>query len=240
MRTGSVKSLNYTERSGFKECLLNASPIMAGYYVVAFVFGVMCLNVGLPVWFPAVMCLFVYAGTAQFAALTLLTSGATLVPIVLSTLLINSRHILMSMYMSKKLGPVKMSGFKKSLYAFGLTDESFAMHSQRLESGVATTSAYLLSFNAYCHLAWIAGGFSGAVASEYLARFISFKLDYALTAMMLFVLVALCNTPGKRIVALVSVVTTVGMNFIHISPLNVFVATAVGCGVGICLKKSSS
>jgi 4-azaleucine resistance transporter AzlC len=220
--------------------MINALPIMAGYYVVAFVFGVMCLNAGLPVWFPAVMCLFVYAGTAQFATLSLLTSGTTLLPIVLSTLLINSRHILMSMYMSKKLSSVKMSGFKKSLYAFGLTDESFAMHSQRLESSLATTSAYLLRFNVFCHLAWIAGGLSGAIASEYLARFISFKLDYALTAMMIFVLVALCNTPVKRLVAMVSVITTLGMNFINISPLNVFVATAIGCGVGICIKKSSS
>jgi len=240
VRTGSLKNLNYAERSDFKESLLNASPIMAGYFVVAFVFGVMCLNAGLPVWFPAAMCLFVYAGTAQFAALALLTSGASLLPIVLSTLLINSRHILMSMYMSKKLGNVGMSGLKKSLYAFGLTDESFAMHSQRLESRIATTASYLLSFNAFCHLSWIAGGFAGAVASEYLAKFISFKLDYALTAMMLFVLVALCNTAGKRLVALVSIATTIGMNFIHISPLNVFVATAVGCGVGVCLKKSSS
>ncbi|RRA44009.1 branched-chain amino acid permease (azaleucine resistance), partial [Cronobacter sakazakii] len=39
MRTGSLKNLNYAERSDLKESLLNASPIMAGYFVVAFVFG---------------------------------------------------------------------------------------------------------------------------------------------------------------------------------------------------------
>nr|WP_275402869.1 AzlC family ABC transporter permease [Entomobacter blattae] len=213
---------------------------MAGYFMVAFVFGVMCLNVGLPVWFAPAMCLFVYAGASQFAALALLTSGTTLIPILLSTFLINSRHMLMSMYMAKKISSIKMSGLKKSLYAFGLTDESFAMHSQRIENGLSTAASYLLSFNTFCHLAWIAGGLSGALASQYLKKFISFRLDYALTAMMLFVLVALCNTTGKRIVALVSIVTTIGINFIHVSPLNVFVATAIGCGVGICLKKFSS
>ncbi|MFT4020424.1 MAG: AzlC family ABC transporter permease [Acinetobacter sp.] len=222
-----------------QDSLLDAAPVMAGYYVVAFVFGVMCLNIGLPVWFPAAMCLFVYAGAAQFSSLSLLTAGTTLAPILLSTLLINARHILMSMYMSKKLRSVQMSRLQKSLYAFGLTDESFAMHSQRLENGLLTTSPYLLRFNIFCHLAWIAGGLCGAIASEYLARFIRFKLDYALTAMMVFVLVSLCNTPKKRLVALISIITTIGMNFIHISPLNVFVATAVGCGVGLCIKKPS-
>lgn len=222
-----------------KESFLEALPIITGYFVVSFVFGVMCVTAGLPVWLPVAMCLFVYAGAAQFAALTLITASAPLLSIALSTLLINSRHVLMSMYMSKKSENLTISRVQKLLYAFGLTDESFAIHSQRLDSKKTTSPRYLLQFNTYCHLSWIIGALAGAVASDVLSRISRFKLDYALTAMMIFVLISLCNTRTKLIIAAVVIITTSLLNIYNPSPLNVFIATAVGCGAGLCLKKAT-
>ena len=54
-----------------------ASPVVAGYFTVSFVFGLMAVNAGLPVWLPVAMCLFVYAGASQFAALALISTSAT-------------------------------------------------------------------------------------------------------------------------------------------------------------------
>ena len=34
-----------------------ASPVVAGYFTVAFVFGLMAVNAGLPMWLPVAMCL---------------------------------------------------------------------------------------------------------------------------------------------------------------------------------------
>ena len=51
-----------------------ASPVVAGYFTVSFVFGLMAVNAGLPMWLPVAMCLFVYAGASQFAALALISS----------------------------------------------------------------------------------------------------------------------------------------------------------------------
>ncbi|MCU0124356.1 AzlC family ABC transporter permease [Pseudomonas vlassakiae] len=222
-----------------KESLVDALPIITGYFVVSFVFGVMCINAGLPLWLPAAMCLFVYAGAAQFAALALMTTSAPLITIALSTLLINSRHMLMAMYMSKRSAQLPISKPQKLLYAFGLTDESFAFHSQRLENGRPTSAGYLLQFNTYCHASWIAGAVFGAVASDALNRFSQFKLDYALTAMMIFVLISLCSNLTRALIALVVIVTTCLLNMYAPSPLNVFIATAVGCGAGLCLKRTT-
>ncbi|HEK1010264.1 TPA: AzlC family ABC transporter permease [Pseudomonas putida] len=222
-----------------KESFFDALPIITGYFVVSFVFGVMCINAGLPLWLPVAMCVFVYAGAAQFAALTLITTGAPLLSIALSTLLINSRHVLMAMYMAKRSEGLGISKAQKLMYAFGLTDESFALHSQRLESRKHTSPGYMLQFNTWCHASWIAGALVGAVASDALHRFSQFKLDYALTAMMIFVLISLCNTRTKFIIALVVIVATCLLNALNASPLNVFIATAVGCGVGLCLKKNT-
>jgi len=216
-----------------------ATPVVAGYFTVSFVFGLMAVNAGLPVWLPMAMCLFVYAGAAQFAALALISSGASLTTIVLTTFLINARHMLMSVYMAKALRTLGLSRFERGCYAVGLTDESFAFHSVKLASGAPVSVRYLLGFNLYCHTSWVLGGLLGAVCAQYAAHLIKYQLDYALTAMMLYVLVSLCNTRNKLIAALAAVACMGGLSLLGSSPFNVFIATFVGCGVGICLTRRS-
>ncbi|CAH0172861.1 branched-chain amino acid ABC transporter permease [Pseudomonas mediterranea] len=216
-----------------------ASPVVAGYFTVSFVFGLMAVNAGLPLWLPVAMCLFVYAGASQFAALALISSGASLTTIVLTTFLINARHMLMSVYMAKALRALGLSRFERWCYASGLTDESFAFHSVKLGSGAPVSVRYLIGFNLFCHTSWVLGGLLGAVCAQYAAHLIKYQLDYALTAMMLYVLVSLCNTRNKLIAALAAVVCMGGLSLLGTSPFNVFIATFVGCGVGVCLTKRS-
>ncbi len=49
------------------------------------------------------MSLFVYAGASQFASLGLLAGGASALAIVLATLVLNFRHFLMSVALSRRL-----------------------------------------------------------------------------------------------------------------------------------------
>jgi 4-azaleucine resistance transporter AzlC len=185
------------------------------------------------------MCLFVYAGASQFAALALISSGASLTTIVLTTFLINARHMLMSVYMAKALRALGLSRFERWCYASGLTDESFAFHSVKLGSGAPVSVRYLIGFNLFCHTSWVLGGLLGAVCAQYAAHLIKYQLDYALTAMMLYVLVSLCNTRNKLIAALAAVACMGALSLVGSSPFNVFIATFFGCGVGVCLTKRS-
>ncbi|GFM80411.1 hypothetical protein PSCICN_11030 [Pseudomonas cichorii] len=216
-----------------------ASPVVAGYFAVAFVFGLMAINAGFPLWLPVAMCLFVYAGASQFAALALLSAGASLPTIILTTFLINARHMLMSVYMAKALRTLKLSRLERFCYGAELTDESFAFHSIRLGKDQPVTARYLIGFNLYCHTSWVAGGLLGALCAQYAAHLVSYKLDYALSAMMLYVLVSLCDTRKKLIAALVAVVTMGGLSLLGESAFNVFIATLLGCGAGLCLNKRS-
>ena len=216
-----------------------ASPVVAGYFTVSFVFGLMAVNAGYPLWLPVAMCLFVYAGASQFAALALMTANASIVTIVMTTFLINARHMLMSMYMSRALRTIGLSRLERWVYAAELTDESFAFHSSKLQKGVAVNARYLISFNLFCHSAWVLGALLGALSSTYTARLIQYKLDYALTAMMLYVLVSLCDSKGKLVAALAAVACMGVLNLLFESALNVFIATFFGCWVGVCLKKRS-
>jgi predicted branched-subunit amino acid permease len=84
-----------------------------------------------------------------------------------------------------------------------------------------------------------AGRIVGRWCAQYASHLIKYQLDYALTAMMLYVLVSLCNTRNKLIAAAAAVVCMGALSLVGTSPFNVFIATFVGCGVGVCLTKRS-
>ncbi len=208
--------------------LQKASPIIAGYFVVSLVFGLTAVNQGLPAWIPILLSVIVYAGASQFAFLALVAIDASIFTIVVTTLLINLRHMLMSVYMSNVFSHIKISRKMKLWYGFGLTDESFATHSM-MRKEVYFTPKFLVSFNSFCHVAWILGTVCGVITSIITNNLIPIKLDYALTAMMLYVLVSLINTRKKLIVAVVSIISMCSLNLMYESYLNIFIATAIGC-----------
>ncbi len=222
--------------NNYSKAFKDASPIVAGYFTVSFIFGLMCVNQGMPVWVPVIMSFSVYAGASQFSFLSLSIGGASILTIVLSTFLINLRHMLMSVYMSNAFDRHKIGKGVRFLYAFGLTDESFASHSVRL-ANEKLAPAYLIAFNLYCHASWVAGSLLGGTSASYASDILTIKLDYALTAMMLYVLVSLINTAKKLLIAIVSIVTMCILNGFIESHLNVFFATSVGCWVGSWKKK---
>ena len=62
-----------------------ALPIVMGYIPVGFALGVMAADAGLSPLQMGLMSLFVYAGSAQFIAIDMLSSGVTAVPIIITT-----------------------------------------------------------------------------------------------------------------------------------------------------------
>ncbi len=71
----------------------------------------------------------VFAGASQFIALNLLMTGMGPGGIILTTLLVNFRHFLMSAYLSTRLRNLARKTY--FLLAFGVTDEVFSVLSFR-------------------------------------------------------------------------------------------------------------
>jgi len=215
----------------------DATPIAISYFAVSWVFGVAAVTAGYPVWLPVAMCVFVYAGASQFAVLALMAAHASLPLVVLTTLLINARHILMSVFMARALSLLSATRAQRWLYGAGLTDESFAVHSSWLARGQPRNMKDLIAFNLNCHAAWIAGAFIGALCATRVAGLASFKLDYALTAMMLYVLTSLCDS-WKKLASAVVAATVMTLLNVHVgASVDVFIAAFAGCGIGTWLKK---
>ncbi|MDR3073187.1 MAG: AzlC family ABC transporter permease, partial [Deltaproteobacteria bacterium] len=101
-----------------------AVPIVLGYLPVGFAFGVLAVQAGMTPATVGLMSFFVYAGSSQLIAAGLLAAHTSTAGIVLTTLIVNLRHLLMSAALTPHL-----KGWPKPLqvlFAVELTDETFA------------------------------------------------------------------------------------------------------------------
>ena len=213
-----------------------ASPIATGYFAVSWVFGMAAVQAGYPAWLPIAMCVFVYAGASQFAALAMLSAHAPVTEIVLTTFLVNLRHVLMAVSVARPIAALGSPRWARWVYGFGLTDECFSMHCGPLQRGEVPRLGPLIVFNGVCHGSWIAGAVTGVLTARATSQFVPADLSYALTAMMLYVLVCLCTTRQRFAVAGISVLVAVLAALALPSVLGLFVAVLAACGAGLWMK----
>ena len=162
-------------------------PICLGYVSVSFVFGLMCVESGLPVWVAALISMTNLTSAGQFAGLSLILSAAPLVEIGITTFVINLRYMLMSLSLSQKVDE-KMSTLTRAILSFGNTDEVFAVCMQ--QKGAVTTP-YLSGLILCVYIGWAAGTILGATVTGFLPPMVRSALGIAIYGMF----IARCSTP---------------------------------------------
>jgi 4-azaleucine resistance transporter AzlC len=169
-------------------------PVAVGYVPMAMAFGVLARQTGMSVFQAGGMSLFVYAGASQFAALGLLAGGASALAIVLATLVLNFRHFLLSMALSRRL-PLGRGAHGSARIAlplalgFGVTDETFVVASL----DAALTPAYFAGLALTAYLAWLSGTLIGAGFSSLIPAVVARAMGVALYAMFIAILI-----PGAK------------------------------------------
>lgn len=177
-----------------------AWPICLGYFPIGLAFGVLAGKAGLTPWETGLMAILVFAGSAQFIAVAMLQAGATVVPIVITTFMVNLRHLLMSSSLAVHLQGA--GGRFLGMFAYGVTDESFAVNMARFRSGEWDRWRALV-VNQAANLVWICCCVAGTYAGQFIpAR--AFGIDYALTAMFICLLVFQLHSRLYVITALVA------------------------------------
>ncbi|MCF8045794.1 MAG: AzlC family ABC transporter permease, partial [Desulfarculaceae bacterium] len=104
-------------------------PLILGAIPFGIIFGTLASGTDLSFGAAMAMSLFVFAGSAQFIAIGLVNQGTAWLVIVLTTFVVNLRHLLYG----AALVPYyrKLSQGWKVLLSFGLTDETFAVSCMR-------------------------------------------------------------------------------------------------------------
>ncbi|MER7461609.1 AzlC family ABC transporter permease [Streptomyces sp. NPDC097981] len=209
-----------------------AVPVMLGYVPVAFAFGVLGHTAGLPWWALVAMSAFVYGGSSQFAALQLLAVGAAPYAVVLTTFVVNLRHLLLSAAIAPRLAGWRRR--EQALFAYELTDEAFAVHSAQYADRAERPKAEVFTFNTAVHGSWVAGTLVGVLAGDLVTDVEALGLDYALPAMFMALLAAGIITDRRGLaVAVVAGAGAVGLTLLSLQYWAVLAAAAAAATFGL-------
>ena len=168
-----------------RTAFLDTVPVMTGYVFLGFGFGILMQQNGFGVLWAGAMSLLIYAGSMQYVAIPLLTSGASLLTAAMTAFVVNARHLFYGISM---VDACKGMGKKKPYLIFGLTDETYSLVSQlQLPDGISR-GGYCFLVTLFDHLYWISGSVLGSLTGTLLP--INYEgVDFALTALFVTIFV---------------------------------------------------
>ncbi|QOY34116.1 AzlC family ABC transporter permease [Anaerobacillus isosaccharinicus] len=172
------------QKSEFQKGVIAGISIALGYLPVALTFGFIAETTGLTLIETIGMSAFVYAGAAQYMSLSLLAIGTGAIEIIFTTFIINIRHLLMSTAINEKAE--KDHPIIKGLYAFGMTDEVFAVTSTK-EGRL--TSSYILGVALIAYSSWVVNSGIGYIIGTSLPEMLQKSMSIALYALFIALLV---------------------------------------------------
>lgn len=210
-------------------------PICFGYFPIGFAFGVMAVGVDMTFLETALMSTLVYAGSAQFIAVGMVGEQIAVLTIALTTFLVNLRHLLMSAALATRLG--HLTRLQQAVFAYQLTDESFALHSVDFKEEEKPPVARIIATNMTAHLCWVAGSIAGAWTGGLLTNLEAMGLDFALPAMFIFLLIIQLASLKYILVALLAMVLSLFLfNFLG-GHWYVIITTLIAATAGLFLDK---
>jgi 4-azaleucine resistance transporter AzlC len=171
-----------SRQSEFRAGARDTLPLIIGAIPFGLIFGTLAGGAGLSMPAAMSMSLFVFAGSAQFIALGLVGVGTGWPIIVLTTLVVNFRHLLYSATLLIHLR--KLPRKWQLLLTFGLTDETFAVAAGRWHSrdGGAYKHWYQLGSMAFMYINWNLWTLIGLLAGSMLQHIGGWGLDFAMIA----------------------------------------------------------
>lgn len=162
-------------------------PVLAGYLVLGFGFGLLLQSKGYHCGWAFLMSLAIYAGSLQYVGVDLLANGAGFVSTAIMSLLINARHLFYGLSMLVKYRDL---GALKSYIIFGLTDETYSLVCTGDVPDGIDREKYYFCLTAFNHSYWVTGSTLGALFGQTMPINTA-GVDFAMTA--LFVVVLLDN-----------------------------------------------
>ena len=108
-------------RNSLKYSFKRSIPIMVGFFPVGIAYGVLMANLGYGFLWSLFSSLFIYAGSLQMLMVSFLANNVPIFTVIITALLLNSRHIFYGISFIEKF---KEYGFWKFFLIYGMSDES--------------------------------------------------------------------------------------------------------------------
>lgn len=183
--------------TGLLKGMAEGIPIGIGYMPVAVAFGLLAGTTGLTLLESFLMSFLVFAGAAQYMALSMIAAGSGIVAIIVATFIVNVRHLLMSASVASRL--VKTPASIKVIMAYFMTDEVFAVSSAMKDpiKGSHVAGIGLVAFSSWTGFT-VAGYLAGGLIPEILQN----SLGFALYALFIALLIPSVRATGRTAVLL--------------------------------------
>ncbi|SHE52035.1 AzlC family ABC transporter permease [Desulforamulus putei] len=221
-------------RSELKEGIQAALPVVFGYFPIGMAFGVLAVQSGMTTFEIFLMSLLVYAGSAQFIAAGLLAAQASIGTIVLTTFLVNSRHLLMTASLAPYVRNINAKLL--SLLSFWVTDETYAI-SMGAVVKQQKSKWYFWGLFITSHLAWLSSTVLGSVMGNFIPEPQRFGLDFALPAMFIALLVLQVRHKKAIAVIVISAALSIGIKLNLAGSWNIILATVISATIGVLIDK---
>ena len=194
-----------SDPSTLKTAFIASIPVMAGYCSVGFAFGLLVVSSGYPWFLALIMPVIIYAGAAQFLALSFFANNTGFIDIIITTFLLNARHMVYGISMLNKY---KNTSFFKPYLIFSLTDETYAILTSAKVPEEINDKLFYFYISFLDQLYWITGCICGALFGTIVA-FNTKGLDFALTALFVVILIEQYKTARSKIPFAIALVCSV-------------------------------
>ena len=219
-----------------KRALVATLPVLTGYLVLGFGFGIILKASGYGILLAFVMSFAIYAGSMQYVAIGLITGGASLITTAITTLMVNARHLFYGISMLDKY---KNVGGAKPYLIFALTDETYSLVcGDNLDMTEVERKRYYLFVSLFNHFYWVIGSVLGALVGS-IVKFNTEGIDFALTALFLTVFIDQWLNSKKHAPAIIGVAVSVACLLIFGSG-NFLIPAMLVISLLLCLYKEEN
>ena len=185
-------------RKAFAAAFPATVPVMLGYLTLGAAFGLLLNAAGFGVGWAALMSGFIYAGSAQFLGVELLTAAVPLAQAAVMTFILNFRHLVYGLSMLEKF---RGMGWKKPYMIFSLTDETYALLSSLHVPVGVKPADYYFAVSLLNQLYWVAGSLLGGLLGTALTINTQ-GADFAMTALFIVIAVGQWESAKSHLPAL--------------------------------------
>jgi 4-azaleucine resistance transporter AzlC len=230
--------MNSSPQSEFILGIRDTFPLIIGTIPFGIIFGTLAESGGLTMFGALAFSAIVFAGSAQFIALGMLASGVSWPMIVLTTFIINLRHLLYSTTLQRYVRHLPQSW--RIPMAFGLTDETFAVAVGHFTKPYPITHKhwYFVGSSLSMYLNWqlctVIGLFFGNVFPD----MEEWGLDFAMSATFIGIVVPYLK--NKEMICATLVSSFLGVMFYDLpNKIGLILAALVGVACGYFLEQFS-
>ena len=190
-----MESTTKGRRAALRAAFPATVPVMTGFLVLGFAYGVLMQTKGYGVVWATAMSALVLGGSIQYVAVTLLTTAFDPVQAFLLSVMVNARHLF---YGLSLLDKYRGLGRVRPFLISTLCDETFSLVSTlEAPEGVERRDFYFwISLLNYSY--WVGATALGALAGSHIP-FDTTGLDFALTALFVVLFLEQWKKPEARV-----------------------------------------